>query len=81
MNERDCIDKRNKAFGNSRCVEIIKASFLTIANELNFNQNHAPIFTAFSTNEERLYWQYDKKKEKCGILYRSRYCRILRITA
>lgn len=41
------------------CVRVIKASFLTVANELGFTPENAPGFTAFAINEERLYQQYD----------------------
>ena len=41
------------------CVEVIRESFLTIANEFGFTEENAPRFTAFATNKERLYWHYD----------------------
>ncbi len=43
------------------CVELIRESFLTVANELNITQTNAPRFTAFSINEERLFWQFDNE--------------------
>lgn len=46
------------------CVVLIRESFLTVANEFNFTQTNAPGFTAFSTSNERLYWQYDNENRK-----------------
>ena len=45
----------------SECVSVIKASFLTVANELGFTKDNAPRFTAFSTTVERLTWQLDNE--------------------
>ena len=39
------------------CVDVIKESFLTVANEFGFTIENAPRFTAFATTEQRLYWQ------------------------
>jgi len=44
------------------CVSVIKASFLTVADELGFNKDNAPRFTAFSTTEERLKWQMENER-------------------
>ena len=38
------------------CVEVIKKSFLTIADEYGFTEENAPKFTAFATTQDRLYW-------------------------
>ena len=39
------------------CVDIIRKSFLTVADEFGFTKENAPGFTAFAINEERLqYW-------------------------
>ena len=43
------------------CVKVIRESFMTVAEELGFTAENAPRFTAFSVNEERLYWQYDNE--------------------
>ena len=43
----------------SRCVEIIRESFLTVAGEYGFTEENAPRFTAFATTADRLYWQMD----------------------
>ena len=36
------------------CVDVIKESFLTVANEFGFTIENAPRFTAFATTEQRL---------------------------
>lgn len=41
------------------CVEVIRKSFMTVANEFGFTQENAPRFTAFATTPDRLYWQID----------------------
>ncbi|MBO4616888.1 MAG: GNAT family N-acetyltransferase [Lachnospiraceae bacterium] len=43
------------------CVKIIKNSFMTVAEELGFTAENAPRFTAFSTSEDRLFWQMDNE--------------------
>ena len=43
------------------CVDIIKKSFKTVADEFGFTEENAPRFTAFATTEERLYWQMAKE--------------------
>ena len=40
------------------CVNVIKASFLTVAEGLGFTKENAPGFTAFSISNERLTEQY-----------------------
>ena len=40
----------------SECVNVIKESFLTVANEFGFTVENAPRFTAFATTEDRLKW-------------------------
>jgi len=37
-------------------VDIIKKSFLTVADEYGFTEENAPKFTAFATTQDRLYW-------------------------
>ena len=41
------------------CVEIIRKSFQTVADEFGFTMENAPRFTAFATTEERLLSQLD----------------------
>lgn len=43
------------------CVEIIKKSFKTVADEFGFTVENAPRFTAFATTEDRLNWQIDNE--------------------
>ena len=49
--------KKVEAFDIPSCVKVIRASFLTVANDFGFTAENAPRFTAFSINEERLLWQ------------------------
>ncbi len=37
------------------CVDLIKRSFLTIANQYGITEENAPRFIVFAINEERLY--------------------------
>ena len=56
------------------CVDIIRKSFKTVADEFGFTIENAPRFTAFATTAERLYWQMDNEprlmfvNEQNGIL-------------
>ena len=43
------------------CVDIIRKSFKTVAEEFGFTIDNAPRFTAFATTEERLYLQMDNE--------------------
>lgn len=38
------------------CVEVIRKSFATVADEFGFTIENAPRFTAFATTEERINW-------------------------
>ena len=40
-------------------MEVIKKSFLTVADEYGFTEENAPRFTAFATTQNRLYWHMD----------------------
>ena len=45
------------------CVNVIRASFLTVADEFGFTEENAPRFTAFATTEQRLFWHiYNEKR-------------------
>jgi ribosomal protein S18 acetylase RimI-like enzyme len=46
------------------CVNVIRASFQTVADEFGFNAENAPRFTAFAMTEERLNWQLDNEHRK-----------------
>ncbi|MCI8968968.1 MAG: GNAT family N-acetyltransferase [Lachnospiraceae bacterium] len=41
------------------CVNVICASFLTVADEMGFTRENAPRFTAFATTAERLTYQLE----------------------
>lgn len=44
-----------------RCAEVIRESFMTVADELGFTRENAPRFTAFAITAERLYQQLDEE--------------------
>ncbi len=44
------------------CVNVIRSSFKTVADEFGFTEENAPRFTAFATTYERLIWQYEHEK-------------------
>ena len=41
------------------CVDIIRKSFMTVADEFGFTEENAPRFTAFAVNDDRLVYQLD----------------------
>lgn len=43
----------------AECVNVIKRSFQTVADEFGFTIENAPRFTAFATTEERLFYQLE----------------------
>ena len=43
------------------CVNLIRSSFMTVADEFGFTEESAPSFTAFAISEERLYWHMDEE--------------------
>ncbi|MBE5860624.1 MAG: hypothetical protein E7301_10960 [Butyrivibrio sp.] len=43
------------------CLNIIRQSFITVADEFGFTPANAPRFTAFATTEDRLIWQMDNE--------------------
>lgn len=45
----------------AECVQVIKESFLTVAEELGFTAENAPRFTAFATTEDRLRYQLENE--------------------
>jgi|GEM_PF-578211 Sortase and related acyltransferases len=44
------------------CVEVIRSSFRTVADEFGFTPDNAPRFTAFAMDERRLMYQYFMEK-------------------
>ena len=45
----------------SECVQVIRNSFLTVADEFGFTRDNAPGFTAFAISQDRLYYQLDNE--------------------
>ena len=41
----------------AECVNVIRESFITVANELGYTIENAPRFTAYATTEDRLLYQ------------------------
>lgn len=39
------------------CVNVIRSAFKTVADDLGFTEENAPRFTAFATDDRRLYYQ------------------------
>ena len=49
------------------CVDVICASFMTVADEFGFTKENAPRFTAFATDEDRvLYWMCEQHHSMYG---------------
>lgn len=46
------------------CVEVIRSSFKTVADEFGFTEENAARFTAFSTTAERLKWQLENENRR-----------------
>ena len=46
------------------CVNVIRLSFRTVAEEFGFTEENAPRFTAFATTEERLVWQMENENRQ-----------------
>lgn len=44
----------------TKCTEVIRSSFLTVADEYGFTIENAPRFTAFAITTQRLEWQYQQ---------------------
>ncbi|MBO7452854.1 MAG: GNAT family N-acetyltransferase [Clostridiales bacterium] len=40
------------------CVKVIRSAFKTVADDLGFTEENAPRFTAFATDDRRLYYQF-----------------------
>ena len=45
----------------AECVNVIRESFLTVADDFGLTEENAPRFTAFATTEERLIWQMENE--------------------
>ncbi len=46
----------------SDCVEVIKESFMTVADEFGFTAENAPRFTAFAISEDRIRYQLENEQ-------------------
>ena len=63
------------------CVNLIRSSFITVAEEYGITKENAPRFTAFAISDDRLYWHMDKEHrpmfvaEEDGVL--CGYCSLL----
>ena len=55
--KRKFMIKKIRESNLQECVNVIKESFITVANEFNITTDNAPGFTAFSINEEKLKYQ------------------------
>lgn len=49
-----------------KCVNVIRKSFMTIADQFGITVENAPAFTAFSTNDEKLNGQF---KDENRVMY------------
>ncbi len=43
------------------CVNLIRDSFMTVADEYGITKENTPRFTAFAISDARLYWQMEKE--------------------
>ena len=50
------------------CVNVIRESFRTVADDLGFTEENAPRFTAFATNEDRLKYQFIVERRPMYVL-------------
>lgn len=46
----------------AECADVIRKSFMTVADEFGFTAENAPRFTAFSTTRDRLCWQLHEER-------------------
>ena len=53
----------------SECVNVIRDSFLTVANEFGFTTENASRFTAFATTEDRLKWHLLEEHRPMYVFY------------
>ena len=52
------------------CVQLIRASFQTVADTFGFTEKNAPRFTAFATTSERLLWQLCEERRPMYAYYK-----------
>ncbi|MBE6944143.1 MAG: GNAT family N-acetyltransferase [Ruminococcaceae bacterium] len=53
----------------SECVNVIRDSFLTVANEFGLTAENASRFTAFATTEDRLKWHLLREHRPMYVFY------------
>ncbi len=56
-----------------KCVDVIKDSFSTVADEFGLNIENAPRFTAFATTKERLDWHLNGEHRPMYAFYDNDY--------
>ena len=54
------------------CVAVIRAAFLTVADELSLSPETSPRFTGFSISEDRLHYHFDVEKRPMLVLASSK---------
>lgn len=54
----------------AECVELIRESFATVADEFGFTVENAPRFTAFATTEDRLRWHLNGEHRPMYAFYK-----------
>ena len=52
-----------------QCVNVIKTSFMTVADQFGFTVENAPRFVAFAATEEKLLSRYDKEQRPMYAFY------------
>lgn len=53
----------------AECVDVIRRSFYTVAEELGFTIDNAPHFTAFATTQDRLLYQLKNENRQMYAYY------------
>lgn len=69
LEESNCKIQRVKRKELPECVDVIKKSFQTVADEFGFTMETAPRFTAFSTTVERLQYQLEEEQRSMYAFY------------
>lgn len=52
------------------CVNVIRTSFKTVTDEFGFTEENAPRFTAFATDDRRLYYQFSEEHKPMYVYLR-----------
>lgn len=56
------------------CVDLIKKSFMTVANELGFTEENAPGFTAFALRAIDYIGKWSMRIDECMFLKKMGHC-------